>query len=297
MFDNLIVRAIVPVVIAVTGFVVFGCLLLYSFIKADMTTEALRNLDSSANTVVKSTRYAMMEDDRRSLQNIVTNIGTRSDVELIHIYDQNGMVQYSGHNDISILPEATVSVPKISTQGNPDGNLQTHYEVDHNNGHMSVSMPILNEQKCSTSACHFHPGNDRILGYLTIGVSSEQLEKTLALLRSRMIVFSVMVLFLTVGGVTALLRLNLFLPILRLTHNVERAVQGTQEKDLPKPGNKLGRLDKNIYLLVGQRDQARQTLSGTKTTSGSVDEGSDDSRRGNTSAEHRTTPETGSDPD
>ena len=297
MFDNLIVRAIVPVVIAVTGFVVFGCFLLYSFIKADMTAEALRNLDSSANTVVKSTRYAMMEDDRRSLQNIVTNIGTRSDVELIHIYDQNGNVQYSGHNDIAILPESLASAPKNSTQALPDENLQTQYKVDHNNGHMSVSMPILNEQKCSTSACHFHPENNQILGYLSIGISSEQLEKTLALLRSRMILFSVMVLFLTVGGVTALLRLNLFLPILRLSQNVQQAVQGAQVEDLPKPGNKLGRLDKNIYLLIEQRDQARQTLNGTKTTSGTVAEGSDDSRSGNTSAEHRTTPETSSAPD
>ena len=37
MFNNLIARAIVPITIAVTGFVVFGCILLYTFIKSDMT--------------------------------------------------------------------------------------------------------------------------------------------------------------------------------------------------------------------------------------------------------------------
>lgn len=297
MFDNLIARAIVPVTITVTGFVIFGCLLLYSFIKSDMTAEALRNLDSCASTVVKSTRYAMLEDDRRSLQNIVTNIGTRPDVELIRIHDQNGKPQYSGHNEPDI-PTGAVAVPTTRfSPGTASTNKEIQHQVDHAGGHISTSVPILNESKCSTTVCHFHSEEEQILGYLTIGVSSEQLEKTLALLRSRMIVFSVMVLFLTVGGVAALLRMNLFLPLLRLTDNVEQAVQGVLEPDLPKPGRKLGKLDKNIYLLVKQRDQARQDLSNVKTSAKTVEEGSNDSRIRITPAGYQSTPETGPDQD
>lgn len=294
MFDNLIARAIVPVTIAVTGFVIFGCLLLYSFIKSDMTAEALRNLDSCASTVVKSTRYAMMEDDRRSLQNIVANIGTRSDVELIRIYDQNGNLQYTGHNESERLTGAADAYTTRFSQSVPSIKNEIQHEVDHAGGHISASLPILNETKCSTAACHFHTEDDRILGFLSIGVSSEQLEKTLALLRSRMIVFSVMVLFLTVGGVAALLRMNLFLPILRLIHNVEQAVEGALETDFPKSAQKLGKLDKNICLLIKQRDQARQDLSDLKISDRTVDEGSNDSSIGSTSAGHQPTPETGS---
>ncbi|MDT8419651.1 MAG: hypothetical protein RQ754_04415 [Desulfuromonadales bacterium] len=267
MFDNLIARAIVPVTIAVTGFVIFGCLLLYSFIKADMTTEALRNLDSCANTVVKSTHYAMMEDDRRSLQNIVANIGTRSDVELIHVYDQDGNVRYSGQ-----AAEGSDSRTANFTRHNISLGTEIEHAVDHAGRHISVSLPILNEKKCSTSDCHFHPQDKRILGHLFISVSSEQLEKTLALLKSRMVVFSVMVLFMTVGGVTALLRINLFLPIIRLAHNVERAVHGVLEHELPKHGKKLGKLDHHVYQLVKQRDVAQQNLKGTRTPDGSIDE-------------------------
>lgn len=294
MFDNLIARAIVPVTIAVTGFVIFGCLLLYSFIKSDMTKEALRNLDSCASTVVKSTRYAMMEDDRRSLKNIVANIGTRSDVELIRIYDQDGKLQFSGQNEPTMFTEETELRLEKFHQNITKINKEIKHEVDHSGSHLSVTWPIMNEENCSTSACHFHAETEQILGYLIIGVSSEELEKTLALLRSRMIVFSLMVLFLTVGGVTALLRMNLFLPILSLSHNVERAVQGVLEHDLPNPGYKLGSLHKNIYLLVKQRDQSRQGMSGSKTTDGDVDEETDDSRITRLSAGYRTTPEAGS---
>ena len=92
-----------------------------------------------------------------------------------------------------------------------------------------------------------------------------------------MIIFSIMVLFLTVGGVTALLRINLFLPILRLTYNAEQASQGVAEEDLPKSDHKLGKLNKDFRLLVKQRDQALQALKALETTNRNVHNGSDQS--------------------
>lgn len=271
MFDNLIARAIVPVTIAVTGFVIFGCLLLYSFIKADMTAEALRNLNSCADTVVKSTHYAMMEDDSRSLQNIVANIGTREDVELIHIYDQNGELRYSGEDKTQ--PATGEPDPHLAmfTRLISQNDTNDHHSVDHANGHISVALPILNEPKCSTAACHFHNENQAILGHLAICISSTHLENTLALLKNRMTVFSLMVLFLTVGGVTALLRMNLFLPILRLAHITEKAVQGTRAHELPKSRKKVGTLDENIYRLVEQRDKAREDCRNKPSPGGDID--------------------------
>ncbi len=274
MFDNLIARAIVPVTIAVTGFVVFVCILLYSFVKSDMTDEALRNLNNCADTVIKSTSYAMMEDDRHSIQNIVTNIGTRSNVELIRIYDQNGKIQFSGQEK----PEfQSVTIDTHITEFLQADNVTKEMgqrDIDHSNGNISVSVPIMNEPTCSTSACHFHTENETVLGFFSMAVSSESLEETLAILRYRMMVFSVMVLFLTIGGVTALLRMNLFLPILRLTYNAEQAAQGVAEPDLPKSDHKLGKLNKDFRRLVKQRDQVLRDLQAMEVSDRNVDDGS-----------------------
>lgn len=287
MFNNLIARAIIPVTIAVTGFVIFGCILLYTFIKSDMTAEAVRNLDSCASTVVKSTRYAMMEDDRRSIQNIVANIGTRSDVELIKIYDQKGKIRYTGREEPKVISSTIADHITGFLQDNRSAPGKAQHDVDHTNGFISVSLPILNETKCSTAACHFHAEDEQVLGFLSVGVSSENLEKTLALLRSRMIIFSLMVLFLTVGGVAALLRMNLFLPILRLTSAAEQAVQGAKAVDLPKADNKLGNLEKNFRQLVQQRDVA---VLGQQTSDSKIrnaDNGSaGDPRNGNEDTGH-----------
>ena len=277
MFDNLIARAIIPVTIAVTGFVIFGCLLLYSFIKADMTSEAIRTLNGCASIVVKSTRSAMLEDDQQSIQDIVENVGTREDVQLIKIYDQKGDIRYSGQDapeDILTVTNAHISE---FLQSPSSYKQKPQHDVDHSNGFIATSLPIFNEPQCSTAACHFHSESEPVLGFVSIGISSRYLEKTLSVLRTRMIIFSVMVLFLTVGGVTALLRMNLFLPIIRLTYNAELAAQGTAEPDLPKSDHKLGKLNKDFRLLVKQRDQALKDLKGIKPPARNVGDGSDES--------------------
>lgn len=284
MFDNLIARAIIPVTIAVTGFVIFGCLLLYSFIKTDMTDEATRYLDGCARTVAKATVSAMMEDNRKAIQEIVTNIGTRSDVELLKIYDQEGIARYTGREEPDTL--ATIIDSHISDflQADTAAERGVRHSVDHDNGHIAVSFPIMNEPKCSTAACHFHDADGAVLGYLSLGVSSRNLESTLGLLRSRMVIFSIMVLFLTVGGVTALLRMNLFLPILRLTYNAEQAAQGSPESELPKSDHKLGKLNKDFRLLVKQRDQAWQDLKAAKDQDTKVHDGTDEAGTGRDTA-------------
>ncbi|MFO7812410.1 MAG: hypothetical protein R6V21_05540 [Pelovirga sp.] len=297
MFDNLIARAIVPVTIAVTGFVVFGCIFLYSFIKVDMTAEAVRHVDGLAETVVRATHYAMMEDDRASLRNILANVNRLAEVERIRIYDQLGQPKFSDLEGVTAPGSFSVRVDEwskniVSDNGQDRG--ETLHQVDHDYGFIAVNMPILNEPKCSTAACHFHAEDEPILGFLSLGFSSAHLEKTLALLKTRMIAFSLMVLFLTVVGVAALLRINLFLPILRLTHEMERAVNGVAEPDLPKSNRKLGKLGRDFRLLVKQRDEALLNKEATTAARGSDDRPEQADSRRRASAGHEPTTTTGS---
>lgn len=284
MFDNLIARAIVPVTIAVTGFVIFGCFLLYSFIKKDMTDEAVRHVDGLAETVVMATHYSMMKDDRESLRNILSNVNHLSEIERIRIYDQVGIPKFADLEGVTAPGSFAVRVDSWSTaiahSDHRDREI-TQHQVDHDYGYIAVNMPILNEPKCSTAACHFHAEDDTVLGFLSIGFSSAHLEKTLALLRNRMVAFSFMVLFLTVGGVAALLRMNLFLPILKLTHDMERAVRGAKEPELSAVDRKLGRLSRDFHELVTQRDQTVEKLRETGTVTASIrgdNDGADQAR-------------------
>ncbi|MCD6580445.1 MAG: hypothetical protein J7K90_01475, partial [Desulfuromusa sp.] len=200
-------------------------------------------------------------------------IGTRSNVELIRIYDQNGKVQFSGQDKAEVQSNTVDAHIAAFLQTDLFTKETALRDIDHSNGNITVSVPILNEPKCSTAACHFHAEDEPVLGFFSMAVSSESLEETLSMLRYRMMIFSVMVLFLTIGGVTALLRMNLFLPILRLTYNAEQAAQGVAEPDLPKSDHKLGKLNKDFRLLVKQRDQALRDLQAMEAPDRNVDDG------------------------
>ena len=88
-------KAVVPVAVAVTGFVVVCCILLYSFIKGDMLNSAIQREVNLAGIIVKSTRYAMLHDDRESLRNIISNIGEQSEVEHSRIFNHSGLIVYA----------------------------------------------------------------------------------------------------------------------------------------------------------------------------------------------------------
>ena len=92
---SLTARAIVPVAVAVTGFVVICCILLYSVMKADMINDAVIYETNLADTIVKSTRYAMLKSDRDMLSNIICNVGQQKGVEHVRIFNKKGLIMFS----------------------------------------------------------------------------------------------------------------------------------------------------------------------------------------------------------
>jgi hypothetical protein len=101
---------------------------------------------------------------------------------------------------------------------------------------MAITAPIYNEPDCSSAACHVHPPGQRVLGTLDIGLSRAERDRSLAMLRFQMMIFTVMSLILTIGGVTALLRRNVFLPLQRLRNYIESSAL---KNDVPEPPPRL----------------------------------------------------------
>jgi len=263
MFKSICARAIVPVAVTVTGFVVICCLLLYTAIKADMTSDAVQHSSHLADTIVKSTRYAMLKDDRETVRNIISNIGEQSGVDHVRIFNKKGLIMFSRdpgevHQYVDknspgcfschaeTVPSATlVDMQKARTFTN-----EQQVEV------LAITAPIYNEPACFAASCHVHSAEQVLLGTLDFGLDRTPLERTLSLLRSRMVLFSLMVLILTVGGVSALLGRSVFQPIKTLTDFTERASDGTVMDNFPKIEGELGKLAENFRKLILRHHEA-----------------------------------------
>src|SRR5665647_2299089 len=95
MFDTLAGKALVPVGLAVTGFMVVCCLILYSVIREDLHHGEIVHATNLADTILKSTRYAMHKSDRETLATIGRNVGEQKEVDDVGIFNEQDGLTFS----------------------------------------------------------------------------------------------------------------------------------------------------------------------------------------------------------
>jgi HAMP domain-containing protein len=265
MLKSLTARAIIPVTVSVTGFVVVSCILLYSIMKTDMTNDLIVYETKQARTIVKSTRYAMLHDDRESLSNIIDNIGSQENVEHVRIFNKKGLIMFSSNHMETgrLLNKNAAGCIECHSSPVPSdtlGDMKQARRFINEKGQdiIAITAPIYNEPSCSQAACHVHSAEQKILGTLDIGLSAAPLANHLAVMRSRMVIFSIMVLLVTVGGVAALLRRYVFIPLRSLTDFTEKTIEGVEQDIPPACGTEIETLAGNIRSLVSELNSLRR---------------------------------------
>lgn len=271
---KLCIRAIVPVTISVTGFVVLCCIILYSSIKTDITERTVVNATNLADTIVKSTRYTMLRDDRENIKNIINNIHEQNGVEHVRIFNKKGLVMYSGDpREVNhFVDKKTEGCAVCHDHPTPKASLDAmqksrRFVNEKKVEVLAITTPIYNDPTCATSSCHFHSPDQVVLGILDIGLSIEPLRSALASTRNKMIIFSLMVLLLTIGGVAALLRISIFLPIQKLTTFTEQVRNGNLDQPPPLIRGEVGPLAVNIRVMYNELREAKRKLQDLKKTS------------------------------
>ncbi len=251
MLSSINGRAIIPVACAVTGFVIACCVLLYTFVKDDLVKGEIQHAADLSDTVIKSTRYAMLNDDRETLSNIISSIGEQQQVEHVRIFNKKGLIMFS--RDVEelnqFMDKSAAGCNECHAGAKPKSSLATmakarQFTNSSGNDVLAITAPFYNEAECSNAACHFHDAEQSLLGTLDIGVSQDPLKRTLGQLQNRMIMFSGMILVLTVGAVCALLYRQVFLPIKQLAAFTQSSENANLEEDFPEVSGEIAQIAK-----------------------------------------------------
>lgn len=267
MLQNIAFRSIIPVGLTVTGFVVIICLLFYGIMKQDLLDDSAQNGRSIANTVILSTRYAMLHNDREHLGNIIANIGQHQGVEHLRIFNHDGMITFS-RNQSEIGHQVNKKIEGCNgchSGDKPAEQLATEKQTRRFKNErgvevLAMTQPIYNEPVCTTP-CHYHPQNHKVLGMLDIGLDQGPLQNSLALMRYRMIVFTLMTLVLTVGGVAALLNRSLFIPLKKLVKVTGTLEPNHAEQQLETGYGELSLLARNFHSLIVRLNDTTEALA------------------------------------
>jgi len=267
MLSSINSRAIVPVACAVTGFVIACCVLLYTFVKDDLIKGEIQHAADLSDTVIKSTRYAMLNDDRKTLSNIISSIGEQNQVEHVRIFNKKGLIMFSPDSQEvnQFIDKSAAGCTECHAGVEPKRSLGTmakarQFTNNLGNDVLAITAPFYNEDECSNAACHFHDAGQSLLGTLDIGVSQDPLKRTLGQLKNRMIMFSGMILVLTVGAVCALLYNQVFLPIKQLAAFTEGSGNDTLGNEFPEVSGDMARLANDFQKMANRVRELEQQL-------------------------------------
>ena len=260
MFRQFATKEIINVAVVVTGFTIVCCILLYSFVKSDMKEDSILYQDALADTLLQSMKHDMLLSDRESLAHTIRNIGQQERVKYVRIFNHSGLIGFSSNPEevFTMVDRESDACKKCHQGSKPATSLvpmerANVYINDNGESVMSLMTPIYNEASCSTGDCHFHPSENTLLGGLEFGLSQEQLEASLARLRLRMIIFCVMILILTVAGVTALLWRGVMQPLRELVDFASRCYEGKHEDDPPLGTSEINYIGEILQKLSADR--------------------------------------------
>jgi len=204
------------------------------FTSYDMSTRTRFHLEQQqqwahtlSDTVMRSIEYSMFDGKMDDVQAILERLYTLKGVKVVNLCDETGTIKYSG------LPvnRGTRCSLKLTKQALETGVVVKGLEMFRQEKVLYYAMPIPNEKTCFRC----HGSRKRILGSLTVGISWTPIEKRIASLRNREIIF--VIFSLLVVGFFLILFLSKYItrPLSQLTRLADDVSRGN-------PGADFGRV-------------------------------------------------------
>ena len=177
------------VAVALTAAVIFGLLsnLLIVTHRRSMVTIMESYADQSAETIQRSTRFAMLQNQPAEVHQIIDAIGRQENILGIRILNKDGRVIYSpDKGTIGTMVDKHAEACYVchasdSPLERPDRTSRTRF-FDDSEGHaqLGIIKPIYNEPSCSEANCHAHPPDQAVLGVLDITLDLASTERHMA---------------------------------------------------------------------------------------------------------------------
>jgi len=197
--------------------------------------------DRITETIKRSTRFGMMHNRSDEIYQIVTSIGSQPGIEKISIFNKAGEIKCSTNERelftrVDKNSEACVACHAHEGQGfqfsgpiphQLSREQRTRIFID-TVGHrtLSVIKPIENEPSCSSSDCHAHSAETKVLGMINVRMSLDNVDVAISESRRQMIESLVAAVLLLAVVFVTLIRLMVHRPVRHLIVGTNRVAAG-----------------------------------------------------------------------
>lgn len=269
MFKKIGLRLIV--LVAFTSLIIIG-VFAYFNIKSQansLISEVERHANQLSETVISSTRYDMMLNQRDRIQQTINSIGTQPQIRNVRIINKIGEIIYSSDSTSinKMVDKRAESCYACHAEDKPLEQISITERTrifktpQDSNRVIGIISPIYNEKSCWQSDCHAHPKDQKVLGVLDISISLAEVDKEIARREWQIVIFA-LVAVLTLGLLIAFfVRKWISGPVNDLLNATKQVSAGNLSYEIKAHSDdEIGKLSESFNNMTKKLSEARMQL-------------------------------------
>ena len=228
------------IVIALTVAVFIFTFMVVRNNREELLQQAVSHNAQLSEVVIKSTRFAMLQNQASYVGQIIQDVGAQRDIEKVRILSKNGTIIHSSMaeeigSQVDQEAEACVTchLDEKSLAASPLIG-RPRFFTDRDGRRMLGSTAVIrNEPSCSSGGCHVHAEDRSVLGVLDIVYPLNTIDQTIRSNTITIVGLSLGFVILAALMVSFLVNRMVYLPLRDLDEGAQRLAMGDLEKPIP----------------------------------------------------------------
>jgi len=269
-----------PALALLAALVLFSVLLIRHQ-RDQLRAEAVRHVTQLSELLIRSTRYAMLQNQPEYVHRIIQDVARQNNIEKVRVFSKDGVII-----DSTYPPELGMKVDRRAegcflchrtdrpAQRLPEGERAREF-VAPGGRRMLASMEVIrNEPSCYNAGCHVHSSAQSVLGVLDIVYSIDEIDR--ATQRSVVAVVALLLGLVVVASLLLSLLVHrlIYAPLRDLQSGARRVAAGNLDQAIPvRSGDELGQLAASFNsMMAALKESGRELREWNRTLEQKVEE-------------------------
>ena len=227
-------------VIALTVVVFVFTTLIVRNSREQLLQQSIGHAAQLSETLIKSTRFAMLENKPSFVDRIIEDVGAHHDIDRVRILSKNGTIIHSSHKaeigtQVDQEAESCLGchLDEQSRQASPMTSRPRIFTDPEGQRMLGATAVIRNEPSCSNGGCHSQAEGKSVLGVLDIVYPLARIDQEIR--NSTLTVVSLALVFVIAVAVLVTILVNrvVYLPLRDLEAGAGRLAAGDLEHAIP----------------------------------------------------------------
>jgi len=236
--------------------------------RQQLLQQAISHAAQLSEVVIKSTRFAMLQNQPHHVDRIISDVGAQLDIDRVRILSKNGTVVHSSEPDevgrlIDQEAESCLAchLDKKSREASPMVGRPRIFTDERGQRMLGSTAVIRNEPNCSNSSCHAHAEDMAVLGVLDIVYPLARIDSTIQKNTITIIGLSLAFVVLAAILVSLLVQRTVYEPLADLEVGAARLADGDLDHPIPvRSHDELGQLAESFNSMMDALRSSRVEL-------------------------------------